>query len=1067
MNAKDRLQKLSTLNNPQENYCNILSNARCLSEGVDVPALDSVIFFDPKQSQNDIIQAIGRVLRKADNKELGYIILPLVLDENDLNNLDEAVEGKGFQGIWKVLCALRSQDDSLVDEREWKKKIKLAIPDPLKQPDKNTQKDINQQGELLLHATTLQHLSKALFNVMPSRMGVERYWQTFGEKTAKITETLIDRIEGIFQRKTSLKESYVQALKSAIHPNITEKEAVELLSSHIVTQPIFKHLFPEGEKDPITKALNKVLEALKNNHLDNETRDLKPLYESVEEQVKNAHSENSKQQVIKNLYGTFFKQAFKKQTERFGIVYTPIEAVNFILRMVRDLTQKHFGKNLNDQGVKIYDPFTGTGSFITALLNKENHFIDDAHVKRKYEEEIFAQDITLLSYYIAGVNIATVAKNRNPDCQAFQNLILGDSLNSLERQKARENTKHPTLFDTLGKEIFEALEPNKQKEEQLDREHINIIIGNPPYSGGAGSENDNNANLPHPELEKQIYETYGKESVAVKSKATQDTLIQAIRMATNKIEQNGGIIGFIISSGFLDASSADGFRKCVVKDFSDIYVINLRGNLRIPGERRKKEGESFFQGTMVGVAICFFVRNPAYQGSAKIHYYAVEDYLTRENKLTRLTSFQTLEDIPFTNITPNSKGDWLNQRNSDFQTLIPLKPLKKGKNNTATTNNETPAVFLVDSLGLGTNRDAWVYNFSRTELQKSMETCIQTYRLDLQAFDKKAFEARMQNIPNANKYKALTYKDITTDSTKISWTRSLKQKLIKQENIPDFNPDSIRTAFYRPFVKTNVYWERTWNEAQYQLPKIFPKAESENRVILISSRPNCIFSVLMTDTLPDLETCPATSVFPLYAYRDYGREDNINPSCVTLFQNVLGDHTIGSEDIFYYCYAVFHHKTYTETYANDLAKEAPRLPILKEFQTLAALGRALGDLHCRYEEQEPWSSVTIKEENYRVEKIRRSKENGSVMIYNPSITINDIPPKAYDYTMNGKSAIDGFIERYQNTMDKDTLIPNDPNAFRGGKYLFDTLCKLITVSLKSVDLIEKINALPYERVDGG
>ncbi len=1059
MNAKDRLQKLSTLNNPQENYCNILSNARCLSEGVDVPALDSVIFFDPKQSQNDIIQAIGRVLRKADNKELGYIILPLVLDENDLNNLDEAVEGKGFQGIWKVLCALRSQDDSLVDEREWKKKIKLAIPDPLKQPDKNTQKDINQQGELLLHATTLQHLSKALFNVMPSRMGVERYWRTFGKKTAKITETLIDRIEGIFQRETSLKESYVQALKSAIHPNITETEAVELLASHIVTEPIFKHLFPEGEKDSITKALNKVLEALKNNHLDNETRNLKPLYESVEEQVKNAHSENSKQQVIKNLYGTFFKQAFKKQTERFGIVYTPIEAVNFILRMTRDLTQKHFGKNLNDQGVKIYDPFTGTGSFITALLNKENHFIDDAYVKRKVEEEIFAQDITLLSYYIAGVNIATIAKNRNPACQAFQNLILGDSLNSLERQKARENTKHPTLFDTLGKEIFEALEPNKQKEEQLDREHINIIIGNPPYSGGAGSQNDNNVNLPHPELEQQIKDTYGKEGGG-SGETTRDTLIQAIRMATNKIEQNGGIIGFILNGNFLNAKSADGFRKCVVKDFSNIYVINLRGNARTSGETRKKEGDGIFDtGSRATVAICFFVRNPAYQGAAKIHYYAVEDYLTRENKLSLLTSFQTLEDIPFTNITPNNKGDWLNQRNSDFETLIPFKKEKGAP-------LQENILFIVNSTGLMSSRDAWVYNFSRAQLQKSMETCIATYRADCAAFDKKAFEARTQNIPNANKYKALTDKDITTDSTKISWTLDLKQKLIKQENIPDFNPDSIRTALYRPFVKTNLYWDKTWNESQRQLPKIFPEENLYNRAILIGGNAARDFSVLMTDTLPDRNLLPTTQVFPLYTYTDYGREDNINPYFVKRFQNVLGDHTIGSEDIFYYCYAVFHHKTYTETYANDLAKEAPRVPILKEFQTLAALGRALGDLHCRYEEQTPYDKTTIKEENYRVDKIKRSKD-GAKIIYNAFMTLEDIPPQAYAYTINGKSAIDGFIERYQNTMDKDTLVPNDPNAFRGEKYLFDTLCKLITVSLKSVDLIEKINVLPYERVDGG
>ena len=528
-------------------------------------------------------------------------------------------------------------------------------------------------------------------------------------------------------------------------------------------------------------------------------------------------------------------------------------------------------------------------------------------------------------------------------------------------------------------------------------------------------------------------------------------------MATNKIEQNGGVIGFILNGGFLDASSADGFRKCVAKDFSDIYVINLRGNARTSGETRKKEGDGIFDtGSRATVAICFFVRNPAYQGSAKIHYYAVEDYLSREQKLNILESFRTLAEIPFENITPNDKGDWLNQRNSDFETLIPFK------NEEGAPRQENP-LFMVNSLGLITNRDPWVYNFSKNTLQNSMATCIATYRADCAAFNQKAFEEKTRGTPNADKYKALTDQEITTDNTKISWTRSLKQKLIKQADIDDVDPQKIRTALYRPFVKTHVYFDKTWNENQHKLPHIFPEENSYNRAILIGGNAARDFSVLMTDTLPD-----ATKVFPLYYYHvDGRREDNISEKWLRVFQNALGAEGISKEDIFYYSYALFHHKTYTKTYANDLAKEAPRLPILRDFQAFAALGKQLGDLHCRYEEQEPWSSVTIKEENYRVEKIRRSKENGSVMIYNPSITINDIPPKAYDYTMNGKSAIDGFIERYQNTTDKDTLISNDPNAFRGEKYLFDTLCKLITVSLKSVDLIEKINALPYDRVEGG
>ncbi|MBO7073173.1 MAG: DEAD/DEAH box helicase [Acetobacter sp.] len=488
MNAKERLEKLKKLDYPEEGTCHVLSNARCLSEGVDVPALDSVIFFDPKYAKNDIIQAIGRVLRKAPGKERGFIILPLVIDQHELANLDEAVENTDFTGIWNVLCALRSEDDTLIDETQWKKKIKIAISDPTKQQERD-EKDQAQQGDFfqIWQSKMLKKLNDALFNAIPRQFGVEPYWKTFGEKTAKITTTLIERIEHIFTQNPSVKDAYLHALKSAIHPNITETEAVELLASHIVTQPIFKRLFPEGENYPITKALNQALGVLKDHQLDNETKDLRPLYEEVEAQVRNARSENSKQKLIKSLYGTFFKEAFEKQTQRFGIVYTPIEAVNFILRMTRDLTQKHFGKNLNDQGVKIYDPFTGTGSFITQLLNKENHFIDDAHVKRKYEQEIFAQDITLLSYHIAGINISSVIKERVPSIGIFPHLILGDSLNVLERAKIKETPD--SLFegsDPRWAGFNEALHENKQKEEKLDREEINIIIGNPPESAGGG-----------------------------------------------------------------------------------------------------------------------------------------------------------------------------------------------------------------------------------------------------------------------------------------------------------------------------------------------------------------------------------------------------------------------------------------------------------------------------------------------------------------------------------------------------------------------------------------------------
>ncbi|WP_423973035.1 DEAD/DEAH box helicase family protein [Helicobacter pylori] len=590
MNCKERLEKLEELNQFQPNTCKVLSNARCLSEGVDVPALDSIVFFDGKSAMVDIIQAVGRVMRKAKNKKRGYIILPIALEESEIKNLDEAVNNTNFKNIWKVIKALRSHDPSLVDEATFKEKIKIfGSDDNKKQNDEKT----------LFDAILLQDLADAMYNVMPTKLGDRNYWENFTKKTGNIARTLNNRLKMIFDKNPEFFHNFLDSLRENIHQNIREDEALDMITSHIITKPIFDAIFGDNIKNPIAKALDKMVLKLATLGLEGETKDLKNLYESVKTEATHAKSQKSQQELIKNLYNTFFKEAFRKQSEKLGIVYTPIEVVDFILRATNGILKKHFNTDFNDQSITIFDPFTGTGSFIARLLSKENALISDEALKEKFQKNLFAFDIVLLSYYIALINITQAAQNRDSSLKNFKNIALTDSLDYLE-----EKTNKGVL------PLYEDLKENKDIKDTLADQNIRVIIGNPPYSSGAKSENDNNQNLSHPKLEKLVYEKYGKNSTSRNvGKTTRDTLIQSIRMASDLLKDKG-VVGFVVNGSFIDSKSADGFRKCVAKEFSHLYVLNLRGNQRTSGEVSKKEGGKIFDsGSRATVAIIFFVKD--------------------------------------------------------------------------------------------------------------------------------------------------------------------------------------------------------------------------------------------------------------------------------------------------------------------------------------------------------------------------------------------------------------------------------------------------------------------------
>ncbi|GAA6976145.1 hypothetical protein ID0082_05670 [Helicobacter pylori] len=899
-----------------------------------------------------------------------------------------------------------------------------------------------------------------MYNVLPTKLGDRNYWENFGKKTGKIAGILNERLKNIFGKNPEIFDHFLNSLKGAIHANVKEDEALDMITSHIITKPVFDVLLGGDSKNPIAKALDKMVAKLSDLGLEAETKDLKKFYESVKTEAVRAKSHKSQQQLIKTLYDTFFKEAFKKQSEKLGIVYTPIEVVDFILRATNGLLKKHFNTDFNDKNITIFDPFTGTGSFIARLLSKENNLISDEALKEKFDNHLFAFDIVLLSYYIALINITKATQNRDASLKDFKNIALTDSLDYFE-----EKNNKGVVF-----EFFEDLKENKEIKSTMANKNIRVIIGNPPYSAGAKSENDNNQNLSHPKLENKVSEKYGKNSASKSSgKTTRDTLIYSIYMASEVLKDRG-VLGFVVNGGFIDSKSGDGFRKCVAKDFAHLYVLNLRGNTRISGEEGKKEGEGIFgNGSRATIAVIFFVKDKDTSArNGAIHYYDIGDYLKREKKLHKLESFENLDSVPFSAIIPNAKGDWINQRDGAFEKLIPLKPDPKHNDN---------SLFDFNSLGVSTGRDAWVYNFSQNALIKNAQKMIDTYNADLKRFNerfKEAFKQRTQNIKSGDRYRHLKDGEITTDATKISWTLDLKNKLIKNQNLPESSEERVRLALYRPFNKQYFYYERELSFSFHKMPKIFPNKIKQAQNVVINAGMGKDFSALISDCISDCHMLGSSNqAYPLYHYDDLGnRTYAISGFAINLFRRHYEDNAIAEEEIFYYIYAIFHHKGYLEKYKHSLEKEAPRIALSPDFKELSILGKELAELHLNYESGEMHTSVQYgilkdaEEERgdyYDVEKMKKEMKKGEYrIIYNQNITITQIPKKAFDYVVNGKSAIDWVIERYQKTIHKDSLIGNNPNDYAGGKYVFELLCRVIKLSVKSVDLIEKISEKKFE-----
>jgi len=1064
MNALKRQTELDWLKGRAAgDECRVLSNARCLSEGIDVPTLDAVIFFDTRESIVDVVQSVGRVMRKAEGKQYGYIILPVGIPSSKVKDYNSYIDSDPqFKSIWKVIKALRAHDESLVDEAEFRRKITV-----IRDPGRGGGGKGEGSSTLPLDFPVLpvDALNDAVYAAIPKKLGDREYWSEWAKSIGQVAERLTSRIEALIAASPAMAGDFTRFLKGlqdTLNPGVSRADAIEMLAQHILTLPVFQALFAETnfpENNAVGKALQGIVQKLDAAAVASETEGLDKFYDNIRERISLAKSDKSKQDIIRNLYDTFFHNAFPRMAERLGIVYTPIPVVDFILKSADAALRRHFGQTLASRDVQILDPFSGTGTFLVRLI--QSGLLDAESLHYKYGQELHANEIVLLAYYIATVNIETAYHAVTSEYQPFAGMILVDTF---------QMTEHGDMVDKL------ILPENNARAERQLAQPIRVIVGNPPYSAQQDSAMDDNQNLAYPTLDSRIRNTYAAMSGNRNPKNLYDSYIRAIRWASDRI-QNRGIVAFVTNGSFLDANNMDGLRKCLTEDYSHLYVFNLRGNARTQGEARRKEaGGIFGEGSRAPVAITLMVKDPAHTGPCELHYHDIGDYLSREDKLDRIEDFDSIEGIDWQRLMPNEQGDWINQRNPEFEKFIPL-----GEKFTDDLNT----IFGIYSLGVTTNRDAWVYNMNCDALELNIHRMIEVYNAERAHYGKLCAGRLKEQWPDINSV-------IDNDPRHISWTRALKDDARRGKQY-HFESSSITFGLYRPFTKQWLYFNRGLNEYVMQIPRLFPTPNHENIVISATGiGASKTFSALVTDAIPNLHLHDTGQCFPLYWYEKpeagvkpqdemfaasstpdangYIRREAITDWALAAFREHYSDPAITKEDIFWYVYGILHSPEYKSRFAADLKKMLPRIPFAEDFRAFSNAGRKLGEWHLNYETIEPYPLIEDRKRlvmepgDYRVTKMVFGKKDGkpdkTVIVYNPQLTLRGIPLDAYDYVVNGKPALEWLMERYAVTTDKASGIKNDPNAWSDDpRYIVDLLKRIIRVSLESARIVAGLPAL--------
>ena len=1049
------------------NECRILSNARCLSEGVDVPALDAVLFLNPRNSVVDVVQSVGRVMRRADDKDYGYIILPVGIPA-DVTPEEALADNKRYKVVWQVLQALRAHDDrfnATVNKIELNKHKPAQIMVGTVGFDTNDNEPSTgvPQGSAAAAQLALDfHVEEwrdAIYAKIVTKVGERTYWETWAKDVAQIAERHVTRINGLLADPTSHVQErfreFVAGLRANLNDSITNKDAVDMLAQHLITRPVFDALFEDysfADHNPVSQTMQGMLEILDKQNVGTETETLEKFYDSVRMRAAGIDNAEGKQRIIQELYERFFKVAFPRVAESLGIVYTPVEIVDFIIASVEHVLGKEFGASVSDEGVHVLEPFAGTGTFVSRLM--QSGVINPKDLVRKYSSELHANEILLLAYYIAAINIeATYHDVAGGEYTPFNGMVLTDTFQMTE------------AVGSMDRAIFPDNNERASHQKALD---IRVVFGNPPYSVGQRSENDNNKNLVYVELDRAIAKTYAALSVAANKNSLYDSYVRAFRWASDRISDHG-IVAFVSNGSFIDGRSTDGFRQALTAEFSSVFVFNLRGNQRTSGETSRREGGKIFgQGSRAPIAITVLVKNPASMGPGALRYYDIGDYLDRQQKLSIIREFGSIEGMPWLEISPDATGDWINQSDPAFMTFSPLGDK---------TSGALDPMFGIHSAGVKTQRDTWAYNFSRTAALANMARMVGFYNKQLVDFDRWILENKLKRT--ADDVEAF----IDRDPRRISWTRALKGDLRKAKSAA-LDERRVVESMYRPYCKQWLYFDRQINEMIYQIPKLFPTPKHENLVISMNAAdPRQTFGAIIMDVIPDLHIHDTGQCFPLYYYEPvdsreetlftesetvagYRQRETITDETLRRYQSRYGA-DINKEDIFYYVYGVVHSPAYRERFAGELKKMVPRMPMVADFWGFSGAGRQLAAWHLDYEEADLWpldEITTGTSDDYRVGKMRFGKSGKAVdkssIVYNSRLTLVGIPEEAYGYEVSGRSAIEWIMDRYQLKTDAPSGIVNDPNDWArehdNPRYIVDLVRRIVRVSMETVNIVDRL-----------
>ena len=1040
---------------PPQSMCHVLSNARCLTEGVDVPSLDAIVFLEPRNSMVDVVQAVGRVMRKNANKKYGYVILPIGIPSG-VTPEEALSDNKRYAGVWQVLNALRSHDSRLnatinkLDLNDEAPEMIEIVPVGFAETEESSPEKEEDKPKALQLEFPLEEIRQAIFAKMVEKVGDRQYLEKWAKDVAEIADRHVSQINDFLLKPNSKVarefKKFLRGLQLNLNEGITQEDAIEMLAQHLITLPVFEAIFGKSgfvESNSVSKVMQSMVEVLEEKFIDTDKKILEGFYADVRLRVEGIDNLEGKQRIITELYEKFFKYAFPRTAEKLGIVYTPIEIVDFVINSVQSVMKKEFDSSLTDKNVHIIDPFTGTGTFIARLL--QSGHINKKDIAKKYSSDIHANEIILLAYYIAAVNIESVfGSMNNGKYQPFEGLVLTDTFQMFESE------------DIMDDMVFQENNDKVVKQKNVD---IRVIIGNPPYSAGQTDANQNNQNMKYPDLDESISNTYVKLSSSKTRTSVYDSYFKAFRWASNRLKEQG-IVCFVTNGSWIDSNSADGFRKSLSKEFSSVFVFNLRGNARTMGEQRRIEsGNVFGEGSRTPVAITLLVRNPKHKGPADIYYHDIGDYLTREEKLNIISKTGDMEDIAWTRLLPNDSGDWINQRDETYSTFLPLGDRNsKGK--------EAQAIFKTFSNGIKTNRDPWTYNYSKQKVVDNIKRMIINYNqiVDNYRNDPKDF----------NQY-------VRIDKKKISWVQNLIEDL-KNHKKAKFNQDELTISTYRPFQKMWLYKERQMVWTLGRIPSIFPDAKTPNLFINVTGPGASVeFSSLINQFPPNYHSMDTGQCYPLYFYSEnnttspnlfetegqINRTDAITDWAYNLFRKKYGNE-ITKEDVFYYVYGILSSPNYIERYKNELRKESPRVPLLDDFESYANYGKDLADLHLNYENLDnDFVKVDISEKVnddkklYRVEKMRFGKSGDkSVIQYNQFITVSDIPAEIYAYFVNGKTPTEWVMDRYMVKEDSDSGNLNDPNEYSNDpKYVFNLLLSVIAMTKKITELQKTIPKL--------